>query len=71
MLRLAQSYEETLLPMLSAMNHKMRLDHSIWDGVREISANVSEMDKRLVQMSRERGKEAGAEVVVKKKEKPA
>jgi hypothetical protein len=69
MLRLAESYEQTLLPMLSAMNHKMRLDHSIWDGVREISANMSEMEKRMVQMSRVRaapGAEAGE---VRKKEK--
>ncbi len=45
--RLAESYEKTLMPMLSAMNHKMRLDHSIWDGVREMSANVKELEKRL------------------------
>ncbi len=69
MLRMAESYEQTLLPMLSAMNHKMRLDHSIWDGVREISANMSEMDKRLVQMSRVRAGEGADPVPVKKKEK--
>lgn len=30
-LRLADSCEQALLPLISAMNHKMRPDHSIWD----------------------------------------
>ncbi len=45
--RLTDSYEKTLMPMVNAMNHKMRLDHSIWDGVREMSANMKELEKRL------------------------
>lgn len=48
--KLAESYEQTLLPMLSSMNHKMRLDHSIWDSVREMSSNMSELDRRLLRL---------------------
>lgn len=46
--RLADSYEQNLLPMLSAMNHKMRLDHGIWDGVRDLSASIEALEQRLM-----------------------
>ncbi len=45
--RLAESYEQALLPMISAMNHKMRLDHSIWDEVRDTAASVKELEQQL------------------------
>jgi hypothetical protein len=48
--RLAESYEQTLLPLISAMNHKMRLDHSIWDNVRESSADIREIEQRLARL---------------------
>ncbi len=68
--RLAESYEQTLLPMLSAMNHKMRLDHSIWDSVREMSANVTELDKRLLRLRKIPEEMAVSEAAsTKKKEK--
>ncbi len=46
--RLAESYEQTLLPIISAMNHKMRLDHSIWDNVREMSTSLHDLEKHLI-----------------------
>ncbi|WP_338846119.1 DNA repair ATPase [Massilia sp. W12] len=66
LLKLTESYEQTLLPMLSSMNHKMRLDHSIWDSVREMSANISELDKRLLSVL-QAGKKSGAHEVGKHK----
>lgn len=45
--RLADSYEQVLLPMLSAMNHKMRLDHSIWDEVRATASTIQELETKL------------------------
>jgi hypothetical protein len=45
--RLADSYEKVLLPMMSAMNYKMRLDHGIWDEVRATSSIVKDMEHRL------------------------
>jgi hypothetical protein len=38
--------------MISAMNHKMRLDHSIWDEVRNTATILKDMEHRL----RHRGK---------------
>ena len=58
--RLADSYEQTLLPMISAMNHKMRLDHSIWDSVREMSVNVKELEQRLMRLRVTKEKAVGA-----------
>ncbi|QYF95297.1 DNA repair ATPase [Massilia sp. PAMC28688] len=49
-LRLAQSYEHTLLPLISSLNHKMRLDHSIWDNVREAGLGIKEIERRLAQL---------------------
>jgi len=45
--RLTDSYEKVLLPMMSAMNYKMRLDHGIWDEVRATSSIVKDMEHRL------------------------
>ncbi len=49
-LRLAESYEQSLLPLISAMNHKMRLDHSIWDNVRETSVDIKEIEQKLARL---------------------
>ena len=49
-LRLAQSYEQALLPLISSLNHKMRLDHSIWDNERESGAGIKEIEKRLAHL---------------------
>lgn len=50
MQRLAESYELALLPLISAMNHKMRLDHSIWDNVRATSVDIKEIEQRLARL---------------------
>ena len=44
--RLAKSYEETLVPLVSAMHHKMTLDHSIWEHVRQVRTDLDELVKR-------------------------
>ncbi len=49
-LRLADSYEQTLLPLISSLNHKMRLDHSIWDNVRETGVDIKEIERRLARI---------------------
>ncbi len=46
LLRLAQVYEETLLPMVSALHHKMTLDHSIWENVLQVRSEFDEILKR-------------------------
>jgi hypothetical protein len=48
--RLAESYEQSLLPLISAMNHKMRLDHSIWDNVRDTSVDIKEIEAKLARL---------------------
>ncbi len=53
--RLADSYEQVLLPMLSAMNHKMRLDHSIWDEVRATATNIQELEQKLTRYKGRKG----------------
>ena len=44
--RLVKSYEETLVPLVSAMHHKMTLDHSIWEHVRQVRTDLDELVKR-------------------------
>jgi hypothetical protein len=43
---LARAYRETLLPLVSAMHHKMTLDHSIWESVRAIRTDLDGVLKR-------------------------
>ncbi|HEU4776036.1 MAG TPA: AAA family ATPase, partial [Telluria sp.] len=49
-LRLADSYEQALLPLISSLNHKMRLDHSIWDNVRETGVDIKEIERHLARL---------------------
>lgn len=44
--RLVKSYEETLVPLVSAMHHKMTLDHATWDHVRNIRTDLDAILKR-------------------------
>ena len=55
---LADSYEQSLLPLISAMNHKMRLDHSIWDNVRETSVDIKEIEQKLARLFQTAGPKA-------------
>ena len=44
--RLVKSYEETLVPLVSAMHHKMTLDHATWEHVRNIRTDLDAVLKR-------------------------
>jgi ATPase involved in DNA repair/ATPase family associated with various cellular activities (AAA) len=43
---LVKSYEDTLVPLVSAMHHKMTLDHSIWEHVRQVRTDLDDIVKR-------------------------
>ncbi|MBL8299286.1 MAG: DNA repair ATPase, partial [Rhodanobacteraceae bacterium] len=38
--RMAKAYEETLVPLVSALHHKMTLDHDMWDQVRHMRTGL-------------------------------
>jgi hypothetical protein len=46
LLRLARIYEETLLPLVSALHHKTTLDHAMWDSMRQIKTDFDDILKR-------------------------
>ena len=46
---MATAYEETLLPLVSALHHKMTLDHDIWQQVRAVRTEVDALMKRIGQ----------------------
>lgn len=45
--RMAKAYEDTLVPIVSALHHKMTLDHDIWDQVRAMRGEVDNLMKRI------------------------
>ena len=45
--QLSKAYEETLVPLVSAMHHKMTLDHSIWENVRQVKTDLDGLMKRI------------------------
>ncbi|MCQ4166033.1 DNA repair ATPase [Tahibacter harae] len=45
--RMAKAYEETLLPLVSALHHKMTLDHDMWEQVRTVRTSLDMLVKRL------------------------
>ncbi len=45
--RMAKAYEDTLVPIVSALHHKTTLDHDIWEQVRAVRAEVDAMMKRI------------------------
>lgn len=45
--QLSKAYEETLIPLVSAMHHKMTLDHSIWENVRQVKTDLDGLMKRI------------------------
>lgn len=47
LLQLSKAYEETLVPLVSAMHHKMTLDHSIWENVRQVKTDLDGLMKRI------------------------
>jgi hypothetical protein len=44
---LVSAYEASLLPTVSAMNHKIRLDHDIWEKVQQIGDGLQQLQQRL------------------------
>ncbi len=45
--KMARAYEETLVPLVSALHHKMTLDHDMWDQVRQLRTGVDAIMKRI------------------------
>jgi MoxR-like ATPase len=45
--RLTQIYESTLVPIVSALHHKMTLDHDIWEQVRAVRSEVDALMRRI------------------------
>jgi MoxR-like ATPase len=44
--KMARAYEETLVPLVSALHHKMTLDHDMWDQVRQLRTGIDSLIKR-------------------------
>ena len=38
-----KSYEQVLLPLVTATYHKLKMDHSLWDEMKKVSAYVGKM----------------------------
>jgi hypothetical protein len=45
--KMARAYEETLVPLVSALHHKMTLDHDMWDQVRQLRTGIDSLVKRI------------------------
>ncbi|MCP5473885.1 MAG: DNA repair ATPase [Rhodanobacteraceae bacterium] len=45
--KMAKAYENTLVPIVSALHHKMTLDHDIWEQVRDMRKEVDALMKRI------------------------
>ncbi|WP_255991309.1 hypothetical protein [Chitinolyticbacter albus] len=53
---LGHAYENALIPVISAMQHKIRLDHDIWDKVKQIGEQIKTMDATLNRATRKPAK---------------
>ena len=49
---LAHAYEHALIPVISAMQHKIRLDHDIWDKVQAIGEQIKQLDQQFVRQKK-------------------
>lgn len=47
--RMASAYENTMVPLVSALHHKTTLDHDIWEQVRSLRSGVDALMKRIGQ----------------------
>jgi hypothetical protein len=45
--QLARSYEDTLVPLVSAVHHKLRLDQSIWEHIRHVRTELDGLVNRI------------------------
>lgn len=48
LINLTETIDNSLLPVVSAMMHKVRMDHDIWDKVKDISDNLHRIDKKII-----------------------
>jgi hypothetical protein len=42
----------SLLPVVSAMEHKLRLDHDVWERVKELGEQITSLEKSMVEKTR-------------------
>ncbi len=47
--QLVQAYDQTLLPLLKSLHHKLSLDESIWRSVSETADRLRSLDQRLLE----------------------
>jgi hypothetical protein len=45
--QMAELYEKVLVPLVTAQHHKLSLDHSIWDNVRDMARSVQKFGRTL------------------------
>lgn len=45
--QMAELYERVVVPLVTAAHHKLSLDHSIWDNVREMAKDVQRLGRTL------------------------
>lgn len=45
--QMAELYEQIVVPLVTAAHHKLSLDHSIWDKVRDMSKDVQRISKLI------------------------
>lgn len=47
LMKMSETYEQVLLPLVSATYHKMKLDHTLWDEMKQISTYVAKLESSL------------------------
>jgi len=50
MLKMAQVFEESFLPVVSAMEHKIRMEHDIWERVKGLEKGLRGGGKRVAEI---------------------
>ena len=51
--RMADTYEQGIAPLVTASYHKLRLDHSVWEQVREMAKELKKLDGLLSSCSQQ------------------
>ncbi|MCC2639021.1 MAG: repair protein [Moraxellaceae bacterium] len=64
--QMAELYEKVLVPLVTAQHHKLSLDHSIWDNVREMAKSVQKLDRTLDKLDADLGPKASAKPPARK-----
>ena len=50
---MADAINVTLLPVVSAMDHKLRMDHDIWDRVKSLADQISNLEKAIIKTTKQ------------------